>query len=150
LNALAQMFPIVSTIGTAADLGRASITLAGPYEGSATVFSDAGVALGTFSLTRGTSPPVNTSDQIFPAAGQFSPGTALGASISSGYVEVNVPCVCICNFDASTIYQSDAGDEIIIPGSTPEEIRAVIQKDPDGFLRRRSIDTSGNETWVLC
>ena len=150
LSALSQLFPILSTIGTSADLGRASITIASPYEGTCTVFSEAGVALHSFTITRGTSPASVPGDQQFPAAGQFSPQADLGSAVSSGYVECNVPCICICNFDGSAIFTGDAGDEIIIPGSTPDDIRAVIRKDPDGFLRRRDVDTSGVETWSLC
>ena len=150
LTALSQVFPILSTIGTSTDLGRASITIASPYEGSCVVYSEAGVALHSFTITRGTSPPSVPGDQQFPAAGQFSPQADLGSAVNSGYIESNVPCICICNFDGSAIFTGDAGDEIIIPGSTPDDIRAVIRKDPDGFLRRRDIDTSGVEVWSLC
>lgn len=150
LTALAQLFPILSTIGTNTSSRRASITLASPYEGTARVYDESKVLLGTFTLTRGTSPPATPDDQKFPASGQFNPGTTLGASLSSGYVEVDVPCVCIMNFDGSTIFNLDAGDEISIPGTSPDEIKAQIRKDPDGFLRRREIDNSGNESWVLC
>ena len=150
LTALAQLFPIISTIGTSTDPGWASISLASPYEGSAGVYDESGTLLATFTITRGTSPPATVADQLFPATGRFNPGTSLGASLTSGYVECTVPCVCIMNFDGSSVFTSDAGDEVAIPGSTPDEIRAQIRKDTDGFLRRRSIDTSGNETWVIC
>ena len=102
------------------------------------------VLLGTFTVTRGTSPPSAPGDQKFPASGQFIPGVSLGASLTSGYVECDVHCVCIMNFDGSSVFTADAGDELSVPGSTPEEIKAQIRKDPDGYLRRRSIDTSGN------
>lgn len=150
LTALAQFFPITSTIGTNTDSGRASIALASPYEGSARIYDESGTLLGTFNITRGTSPPSSVADQLFPAAGIFNPGNSLGASLTSGYVECTVPCVCIMNFDGSSIFTSDLGDEIAIPGSTPDEIRAQIRKDSNGFLRRRDIDVSGNETWVIC
>lgn len=150
LTALAQLFPILSTIGTNTSARRASISLASPYEGNARVYDESKVLLGTFALTRGTSPPTSPDDQKFPSAGQFIPGVSLGASVSSGYIEADVLCVCICNFDGSSNFAADAGDEISIPGTSPDEIKAQIRKDPDGYLRRRSIDNSGVETWVLC
>lgn len=148
---LAQLFPILSTIGTGADFGRASISLAGPYEGTARVYDESKTLVDTFTLTRGTSPPSTTDDQLYPAAGQWNPGTSTGVAISSGYVECDVPCVCIMNFDQSTVFTGDNGDEIAIPGSTPEEIRAQIRKDADGFMRRRNVDgNTGAESWVVC
>lgn len=150
MTALAQCFPILSTIGTNANARRASISLASPYEGNARLCDESNVLLGTFAISRGTSPPVSPDDQKFPASGQFIPGTSLGASLTSGYVETDIPCVCIMNFDGSSVFSSDAGDEMAIPGTSPDDIKAQIGKDPDGFLRRRDIDTSGNETRVLC
>lgn len=146
LTALAQVFPILSTIGASTRGRTASISLASPYEGSARVYDESGALFDTFTLTRGTTPPGTTEDQRFPAAGQLLPTSR----IESGYVESDVPCVCIMNFSDSTVFTSDAGDEIAIPGTTPDDVKAQIREDSDGFLRRRSIDTSGNETWVLC
>ena len=150
LTAMAQLFPIVSTIGTSTNMARASISLASPYEGDARVYSENKVLLDTFALTRGTSPPASPDDQKFPSSGQFNPGASLGESLTSGYVECDVPCVCIMNFDGSSTFSGDAGDEIAVPGTSPDEIKAQIRKDGLGFLRRRSIDSSGVENWVLC
>lgn len=149
LTALAQLFPIVSAIGGNTSFHRSSISLASPYEGTCNVYSEAKEVIGTFTLTRGTSPPGSPDDQLYPAAGQWNPQVSLGTTIQSGYIEVNVPCVCICNFEGSSKF-SDQGDEMVVPGSTPEDIRAQIRKDPDGFLRRRDIDAAGLESWVLC
>ena len=149
LSGLAQFFPIISTIGGSTDFGRSSISLASPYEGSARIHDESGTLLGAFSLTRGTSPPATPDDQNFPSAGQFNPQISLGTSLTSGYVECDVPCVCVMNFNGSVTFL-DAGDEVCIPGTTPDDIKAVIVKDPGGFLRRRTIDNLGNETWVLC
>lgn len=150
LTALAQLFPILSNIGGATTGRSASITLASPYEGTARVYDTSHVLLDTFTITRGTSPPATIDDQLYPASGQWIPESAIGNDVSDGYVECDVPCVCICNFNASSIFTRDAGDEMAIPGSTPEDIRAHIRKDSDGFLRRRDIDNTGNETWVVC
>lgn len=150
LNALAQLFPILSNIGGGTDFGRNSISLASPYEGTARVYDEGKVLLDTFTLTRGTSPPTTPEEQKFPASGQWNPEVSLGIDVSSGYVEVDVPCVCIMNFNASSVFTSDAGDEMAVAGTSPDEIKCQIRKDPDGFLRRRSIDIAGAETWVLC
>lgn len=149
LTALAQVFPIISAIGGSNDFGAASITLAGPYEGTCTVYNEEKVALDTFTLTRGTSPASTPEDQLYPTAGQWNPQVSLGITVQSGYIEVNVPCVCVCNFDGSSIY-NDGGDEVVIPGTSPDDIKAVIRKDSAGFLRRRDVDASGNESWNLC
>jgi hypothetical protein len=150
LAALAQLFPILSNIGGSTQGRSASITLASPYEGTARVYDTSHILLDTFTITRGTSPPATPDDQQYPASGQWIPQTSIGASVSDGYVECDVPCVCICNFDGSSVFTRDAGDEMAVPGTTPEDIRAQIRKDPDMFLRRRTIDNAGNETWVLC
>ena len=150
LTALAQLFPILSTIGGSTDFGRSSVSLASPYEGTARVYNESKVLLDTFTLTRGTSPAATPDDQLYPAGGQWNPQVSVGASVSSGYVECDVPCVCIMNFNNSTVFSLDAGDEIAIPGTSPDDIKAQIRKDPDGFLRRRDIDVLGNETWVVC
>lgn len=152
LTKLAQFFPILAEIGGGStDFGRSSVSLAGPYEGTATVYDESGTILDTFTLTRGTSPPVTVNDQLFPAAGQWNPETSISEDVTSGYVEVNVPCVCIQNLNGSAVFTLDSGDEIHVAGSTPDELRAFIRKDSDGFLRRRDISTvDGSEIWVVC
>ena len=54
------------------------------------------------------------------------------------------------NFAGSSIWPSDAGDEMLIPGVTPDEIRAEIVKDAGGLFRRRDISATGIETWNIC
>lgn len=150
LTALAQLFPILSNIGGGTDFGRNSISLASPYEGTARVYSEGKVLVDTFTLTRGTSPPATPEDQKFPSAGQWNPEVSLGIDVSSGYVQCDVPCVCVMNFNASTVFTLDAGDEVCIPGTTPDEIKCQIRKDENGFLRRRTIDNLGAESWIIC
>lgn len=150
IDKLSQVFPILSTMGTSTDYGRASVSLAGPYEGSATVYDESGTVLGTFTLTRGTTPATTADQQLFPASGQWNPQTEIGTSVTSGYVEANVPCICIQNLDGSSIFTSDAGDELNVFGSSPEEIKAVIRRDDTGMLRRRDLATDGSEVWTIC
>ena len=150
---LAQMFPIYSVIGTSADFHQAGINIASPYEGEARIYDNTGTLIFTFPYTRGTSPPVTPNDQLFPAAGQSNPATDGYAALTGGWIETTTPAVCVINFiGAATgdFGQSDNGDETLIPGTSPDEFKAQIRKDPDGFLRRRDIDVAGNETWNLC
>lgn len=149
LTALAQLFPIVSSIGANTDFGRSSISLASPFEGTARVYDENKVLLDTFTITRGTTPPATPADQDYPAAGQWNPQVSLGTTIDSGFVECSVPCVCVCNFEGSSVF-GDLGDEMAVPGSTPDEIRALVRRDPDGFLRRRDVGVDGTETWNIC
>jgi len=151
LNQLSQVFANPSNIDDNADFGRSSVTLGGPYEGTATVYSSAGVNLATFTLTRATSPATTADEQLYPASGQWQPLTSGLTDYLGGWIEVNVPCYCVMNFNGiSGTYISDAGDEMVIPGVTPEDIRAEIIRDGNGLLRRRDIDASGVETWNVC
>jgi len=54
------------------------------------------------------------------------------------------------NLNGGSIWTSDAGDEMLIPGVTPDYLRASIIKDANGLYNRRDIDISGIETWNIC
>jgi len=153
LEFLAQMFPIYSTIGTQTDFGQAGINVASPYEGEARIYDSTGTLVFTFPILRGISPPVTPEDQLFPAAGQASPGNDGFPALTGGWVETTVPACVVINFigtPTGEFGQSDNGDETNIPGTSPDEFKAQIRRDPNGFLRRRDIDTSGNEVWNIC
>ncbi len=151
LEFLAQMFPIYSTIELSTNYSIAGINIASPYEGSARIYDSSGTMVFTFDYTRGTSPPVSPGDQDYPAAGQSNPGNDGYAALTGGWVETTTPAVCIINYNGAVGFgATDNGDETLIPGTSPEEFKAQIRKDPDGFLRRRDIDASGNETWEIC
>lgn len=153
LEFLAQNFPIYSTISTDPDFHQAGINIASPYEGEARVYDSTGALVFTFPYVRGTSPPVTPDDQQYPAAGQSNPGSDGYAELTGGWIETTSPAVCVINFIGTATGNfgvSDNGDETVIPGTSPEELKAQIRKDPDGFLRRRDIDVSGVETWNIC
>lgn len=152
---LSQMFPIYATLsGTHTRFDQCGINICSPYEGECRIYDSSGTLVFTFPYTRGTTPPATPEDQMYPAAGQSNPATDGYAALVGGWVETTTPSVCVINFIGTatgSFGQSDGGDETTIPGTTPDEIRAVIRKDPDGFLRRRDIDvTTGNETWNIC
>lgn len=148
---LAQLFPIFSTVdGTSADFARSGINIASPYEGTARIYDESRNLVHSFDYVRGTSPPVTLDDQLFPAAGQSNPSTDGYAQLEGGWIETTTPSFVVINFNNSSVFTSDNGDETTIPGTTPDRIKAVIRRDPDGFLRRRDLDATGNETWTIC
>lgn len=150
---LAQMFPIYSYIDTTLDFGQAGINVSSPYEGEARIYDSNSTLVFTFPYTRGISPAATPDDQLYPAARQRNPGTDGYATLSGGWIETTTPAVCVINFIGTPTGEfgfSDNGDETNIPGTSPAELKAVISKDPDGFLRRRDIDNTGAETWVIC
>lgn len=148
VNQLAQLFSNPSFIDSDASNARAGVAISSPYEGTATVYTSAGVVLGTFTLSR--SVPVTTfSDQQFVSGGRWKPSDVSGTTTwDGGYIEVNVPAVCIMNSNGDSTWGS-TGEEIWIVGTTPEEIKADIKKI-DGLWRRRDIDNSGVVTWNIC
>ena len=151
LEFLAQMFPIYSTIAANTSYALAGINIASPCEGTARIYDSYGTMVFTFSYTRGTSPPATPDDQQYPASGQSSPGRDGYAALTGGWVETTTPAVCVINYNGAVGFgATDNGDETLIPGASPEELKAQIRKDADGFLRRRDIDVSGNETWNIC
>lgn len=149
LNQLSQVFPNPATIDDNTDAGRSSITISSPYEGTAIVYDSTQTVVASFTITR-TVAVTTASDQLYPASGQWTPLSSGLTDFTGGYVEVNVPSYCVMNFNGSAIWSRDAGDEMIITGSTPEELRAEIVKDSSGIYRRRDIDTGGLETWNVC
>jgi len=152
LKQVAQLFANPANIDNNADAGRSSVTIASQYEGTATIYDTTGTVLTTFAVTRGAAitPATTVADQLFPAAGQFQPTDIGLADWLGGYVEVNVPSICIMNFNGGSVWTSDAGDEMLIPGVTPDYLRASIIKDANGLYNRRDIDEFGVETWNIC
>ena len=83
-------------------------------------------------------------DQTFPSAGLWNPTVAF----TGGYVQTTTPALCIVNMNGSSVWTSDSGEELIIPGTTPEDIRAEIRIDAGGIARRRDINAAGVVTWT--
>lgn len=150
LTQLAQLFPNPANVDDNADAGRSSVTVGSPYEGLMSVYDSTQTLVTTVSITRAVA-VTTADDQLYPASGQWQPVDSGLTDWNGGYIITNVPCVCIMNFNGSpSPWDSDAGDELNIVGTTPEDVRAEIRKDADGFLRRRDVDASGVETWNVC
>ena len=89
----------------------------------------------------------------------------MSSDFQGGYIEVDVPCVCVFNseqnenggtdhtFKGTTgpnvpgIHSDD--DEQLTYGITPEEIRAEIREGSDGRLYKRVIGSGGADSWVV-
>jgi len=150
LDQMAQLFPNPANIDDDADRGRSSVTIGSQYEGTMFVYDSTQTLITSVAITRPTAVVV-ASDQLYPAAAQWAPVDSGLVDWNGGYVETNVPCVCIMNMNGSpSPWNADGGDELNIVGTTPEDIRAVIRIDADGFKRRRDVDNLGVETWNIC
>lgn len=151
VDQLAQVFANPSTLNNSTSASISSITVASPYEGTATVYDSSAVLVTEFPITRGVSVSVTTSaDQVYPAAGQWLPSDSGLSTLSGGYVETTVPAICIVNLAGSAIWSSNGGDELLIPGVSPAEIKADIVKDENNIHRLRVVDGNGDESWVVC
>ena len=153
IGQLAQCFPIPSTISTNVDYGVACIAICSPYEGTANIFDSTGTLVTSFNFNRTgvLSPATSVSDQLYPAVARWAPNDeTVPTDLTGGFVQTNVPVLCVMNFDGSTVWTSDSGNEIIIPGSTPDELRAEIKLDAGGLKRRRDLDNTGVVTWTVC
>lgn len=148
VSQMAQLFANPSFIDSNTSYGQAGVAIASPYEGTATVYTSAGVVLDTFTYVR--SVPVTTAlDQQYPAAGRWKPSdVSVSTTWDGGYIETTTPAVCIMNSSGDSTWTS-AGEEMFVIGTTPDDLEADIKK-VDGIWRRRDIDNVGNVTWTIC
>ena len=145
---LAQLFCNPSFIDSSTSYGEAGVAISSPYEGTATVYTSAGLVLATFGLTRSVA-VTTAADQQYPAGGRWKPSDVSGTTTwDGGFIEVNVPSVCVMNSGGDSTWGS-AGEEMLIVGSTPEEIKADLKKI-DGIWRRRDVSNTGTVTWNIC
>ena len=87
----------------------------------------------------------------------------LSGQLGAGYIVSDVPIVAVCQASNSNTAPSEirsqegtttspiltASDETLMLGVTPQTLRAEITQDTDAYLRKRSIDNTGVETWPL-
>lgn len=149
VSQLSQTFAHPSYIDNGTTLSESGIAVASPYEGTATVYSSAGVVVDTFNYVR--SLPVTTADdQNYPAAAAWKPSDVSAATdLDGGWVETSTPAMAIFNTNGSSTWGS-GGKEYVVLGTTPDEIKADIKRDGNGIWRRRDIDNAGGVTWAVC
>ena len=153
VSMLSQCFGIPATIGSVvATYGVAGIFVVSPYEGTAIVYDNTGTLVNSFNFNRSgaISPPIVTTDQLYPASQRWAPGDDTLPALVGGYIETNVPAMIVVNVSEDTVWTGSVGKEIPLSGSTPESHKAEIRLDADGFARRRDMDNAGVVTWNVC
>lgn len=146
---LAQLFPNPSFLDSSISYGQAGVAIASPYEGTATVYTSAGVVLDTFTYVRSVA-VTTAEDQQYPAAGRWKPSdVSVSTTWDGGFITLTTPGVCIMNSSGDATWSS-SGEEFFVIGSTPEEIASDIKKDGNGIWRRRDVSNTGTVTWNVC
>jgi len=149
LGQTAQRFCNPLFVDSTNTASRTNVLISSLYEGTATVYDNTGTVLDTFTYTR--SIPVTTAaDQQYPAAGNWRPSLVSATTTwEGGYIDTNTPATCLMNFNGDSVWGS-SGEEMMIVGSTPDDIRADIKRDGNGIWRRRDISATGVVTWNIC
>ena len=166
--AMSQVVAQPLTIRDSGDGGNNGVAIASPYEGTARIYSWNGAGLTleyTVPLTRNGVTVTSQEDQLHPAAGMVANETVDGAvplvgNLEPGVVIADVPITVVVQSDvATTSLRSQNGtttsgiatddDETLSLGITPTRQAVEIREDADGVLRKRVIDNTGVETWVV-
>lgn len=148
MSQLSQLFCNPSFIDTSTSYATAGVAICSPYEGTATVYTSAGVVLDTFTYLRSVA-VTTAGDQGYPASNTWKPSDVDGTTTwDGGYIETTTPSVCIMNSSGDSTWSS-AGEEMFVIGSTPGELEADIKK-VDGLWRRRDISSTGVVSWNIC
>lgn len=154
------------------DGGNSGVAIASPFEGTARIFEwnqttgQLDLAY-TVPLTRNGVTVTSQDDQNHPASGAVMNDSVDGVvtlvgDLNPGVVVADVPITVITQggvVDNTTTFRSQNGttatnlvhedDETLMLGITPSTISAEIREDANGILRKRVIDSSGVETWVV-
>lgn len=155
------------------DGGNSGVAIASPYEGTAQIFewnqgtNQLDLAY-TVPLTRNGVTVTAQEDQFHPASGGVMNNSVSGVvtlvgNLNPGIVVADVPITVVAQgglVDTTTTFRSQNGttatnpahedDETLMLGITPTQIAVEIREDANGILRRRTIDSAGSETWVVC
>ncbi len=139
LSALSQRVPIPFGIRNTGRSANNSLAIASPYQGTARVYTAAGVLFATLPLSR-SSAPATPAAQLFPVAALLGPDAnatvALTGDLVGGYIEADVPIYVVCNSGGNQLLLTGGvftqGDETALPGVTPEETRVEVRRDDAG------------------
>lgn len=172
VSAMSQVVAQPLHIADSGDGGRSGIAMASPHECEATVFewdddSRSLVEKYQVALTRNGPALSQPQDQYHPASAVISNDTSAGATALNGSLQPGVivstapitaivqngdlgltPAIRSQNGTTTTSIINEA-DEVLMLGWTPDDRRAQISSDTNGFLRRRMIDQNGITTWPL-
>lgn len=174
-SSFVQRAALPLAIRNAGDGGNNGIAITSPYEGTAEVYEWDPIAevanlVYTVPLTRNIGGTTTRDDQNHPASALVSANAGestvqLTGDFYGGYVEADVPFHCVFNSEqnqngATTVTRKGTSgaaviainaddDEQATTGITPNDIRNETRTDANGLLRKRVIDGSGAETWVI-
>lgn len=171
-SAMSQVVAQPLFIADSGDGDRSGVAIASPFEGTAQVFeyntTTGALDLAyTVPLTRNGVTVTTPDDQNHPAAGAVANDNVNGVvplvgQLNAGLVIADVPITVVVQNAASvldpvirsqngttTTSITNEGDETLSLGITPDSIAVEIREDANGILRKRVIDASGVETWVV-
>ncbi|MEM7738374.1 MAG: hypothetical protein AAF267_21570, partial [Deinococcota bacterium] len=171
-SAMSQVVAQPLFIEDSGDGGNSGVAIASPYEGTARIYSY-NTTTGqldleyTVPVTRSGVTVVTQDDQNHPAAGMVANDSVDGVvvlegQLNPGVVIADVPITVVvqnANPNLAPSIRSQNGstttsivnddDETLSMGITPNTIAVEIREDANGLFRRRTLDSSGVETWPL-
>ena len=172
-SAMSQVVPQPLFIADNGDGGNSGVAIASPFEGEAKVFewNDTTKSLDlayTVPLNRNIGGTSTREEQNHPSAGLIANDAQatniLAGQLNPGVIIADVPITVVVQNGLPTVGPAntlrsqggttttgivDDDDETLMLGVTPETISVEIREDANGILRKRVIDGSGNETWVV-
>lgn len=173
-KAMSQVVAQPLFIDDIGDGGNSGIAIASPYEGTARIYewdepTSSLVEAYVVPLTRNIGGTVTRDDQNHPASGGVMNDNVNGVvtlvgDLRPGIIIADVPITVIVQNGTegqgpSNTLRSQNGttttgivdndDETLSLGITPSTIAVEIREDADGVLRKRVIDNTGAETWVI-
>lgn len=173
-SAMSQVVAQPLFIADTTDGRRSGVAISSPYEGTAKIFewNDTTKTLDlayTVPLTRNGVTITTKDDQNHPASALVSNESGVGVvslvgQLNPGVIIADVPITVVVQNDQPGLGPSntvrsqngttttgivDDDDETLMLGITPENIAVEIREDADGILRKRVIDNTGTETWVV-
>jgi len=146
VQAMTQRVPLYLGIENASTPQNSSIAIQSIYKGNFKIYNQNKVLKYSGTFDRGFVPDSGkrqthaTAVLIAPTGGDI----AMTEDFDGGYLECDVPVNVIVNTDENDVIISGgiptAGDEIVVYGTTPNDIRTALVKASDGFTYKRSVD----------
>ena len=145
VEAMTQRVPLYLGIDNGNNTASTSIAIQSIYKGDFKIYDQNKVLKYSGTFDRAFVPE-SGKRQLHATAILIGPGADIEFTedFTGGYLESDVPVNVIVNTDENELLIPDgiptAGDEIVVYGITPNEIRAEIRKFTDGFLYKRFLE----------
>lgn len=148
VNALTQRVPLYLGLEDASTSQNSSIAIQSVYKGDFKIYNQNKVLKYSGTFDRGFVPDSGKrqlhASAILIANANTNVDVELFEDFDGGYVESDVPINVIVNSDENDEIITGgiltAGDEIVMYGITPNNIRAAFVKASDGFIYKRSVE----------